>query len=441
MSTEPRGARVDSLTGDDEESTRTSTRPARAVGDADGETIPAAKATVEELREMAPDAFLLHNFRVVLRDMIAAEAGPGPSASVQESLNDASQFRQEADRLFKLGIMGLEGRAEAEELFASVRSLAFDLARRAPRGESPPAQVLSAMKEPAVWYQANMSVFRSLPDSWAIGQLFPIVPLHRFAEAPTVAGSLADLTCDSDGRIDHFIGRGGGPHVLCHSLFWNRTQCFNSGLYVCTRFFLFDHTPRFHNAFRQREQRWNERRLVVPAMETNVFITFELVLIRVRPGGAALSVGPGAARSGGDRGRATSSLPLHPLRAGEPYLMAAFLVGAYQDSMGSRGHNLFGSPSVADVYLEGGPAYPALALSVGTGKQSVATEGTRFELDGVAVTVYGGQTTADVLRDVGADPHELAEWMRGGDHSALAADLFTRCDEALFESYTYLEST
>ena len=56
-----------------------------------------------------------------------------PAVSIQESLNDAAQFRREADRLFKLGIMGLEGRAEAEELFASVRSLAFELARRQSR--------------------------------------------------------------------------------------------------------------------------------------------------------------------------------------------------------------------------------------------------------------------------------------------------------------------
>jgi hypothetical protein len=54
--------------------------------------------------------------------------------------------------------------------------------------------VQSASRQPAAWYHANMSVFRSLPDAWAIGQLFPIVPLHRLAEAPTIAGSLADLT-------------------------------------------------------------------------------------------------------------------------------------------------------------------------------------------------------------------------------------------------------
>ena len=61
-------------------------------------------------------------------------------------------------------------------------------------------EVQSASRQPAAWYHANMSVFRSIPDAWAIGQLFPIVPLHRLSEPPAVSGSLADLTCDSDGR-------------------------------------------------------------------------------------------------------------------------------------------------------------------------------------------------------------------------------------------------
>ena len=187
-----------------------------------------------------------------------------------ESLNDATQFRQEADRLFKLGIMGLEDRAETEALYASVQKTAFSFALRDSEGRSPLVDVQNASMQPAVWYHANMSVFRSLPDSWAIGQLFPVVPLHRLTEYPEVNCSIADLTCDSDGRIDQFVGP------------------------VSTQ--------------------------------------------ADAPGQPAMYI------------------PLHHHQKGENYLVAAFLVGAYQDSMGSRGHNLFGSPSAATVLMNGSEA-------------------------------------------------------------------------------------
>lgn len=103
------------------------------------ENASTAKTTVDQLRVMDPSSFLLHNFRAVLSNMITAS--DAPMGNIQESLNDAAQFRQEADRLFRLGIMGLEGRAEAEELFASVRGLAFELARRIPEGEVPSKEV------------------------------------------------------------------------------------------------------------------------------------------------------------------------------------------------------------------------------------------------------------------------------------------------------------
>ena len=74
-------------------------------------------------------------------------------------------------------------------------------------------EVQSASRQPAAWYHANMSVFRSIPDAWAIGQLFPIVPLHRLSEPPAVSGSLADLTCDSDGRA------GRHPIIFVHFSF------------------------------------------------------------------------------------------------------------------------------------------------------------------------------------------------------------------------------
>jgi arginine decarboxylase len=63
-------------------------------------------------------------------------------------------------------------------------------------------------------YFCNFSVFQSAPDSWAIDQLFPVLPLHRHHEEPTRRAVLADITCDSDGKIDHFIDRRDVKHVL-----------------------------------------------------------------------------------------------------------------------------------------------------------------------------------------------------------------------------------
>ena len=61
----------------------------------------------------------------------------------------------------------------------------------------------------ATMYYGNFSVFQSLPDSWAIDQIFPVMPIHRLDEQPTVSATLVDLTCDSDGNLDRFVGAGG----------------------------------------------------------------------------------------------------------------------------------------------------------------------------------------------------------------------------------------
>ena len=110
-------------------------------------------------------------------------------------------------------------------------------------------------------YFCNFSLFQSLPDSWAIDQLFPILPIHRLGERPGRKGVLADITCDSDGKIDHFI------------------------------------SPR----------------------------------------------------------EVKKTLELHDLRAGEEYFLGAFLVGAYQETLGDL-HNLFGDTHVVHIKLheEGG---------------------------------------------------------------------------------------
>jgi arginine decarboxylase len=119
-----------------------------------------------------------------------------------ESYHDAAKAREEALNLFNLGYMTLELRGLAERLYwatcAKVQDQARDLDEM-PEELEPLEEILSET------YFCNMSVFQSLPDSWAIDQIFPVVPIHRLDERPTHRAVLADVTCDSDGRIDRFV--------------------------------------------------------------------------------------------------------------------------------------------------------------------------------------------------------------------------------------------
>jgi hypothetical protein len=114
------------------------------------------------------------------------------------------------------------------------------------------------------------------------------------------------------------------------------------------------------------------------------------------------------------------------------------VISRVQNSL-SNASNLYRYTLVANVSVAGGPADAAVRAGVSDGT------GTRFELDDdITVTVDEGQTMADVLRDAGADPGVLSGWMRDGDScdhgGGHTEELFTRFEEVLFESYTYLES-
>lgn len=122
--------------------------------------------------------------------------------NLQESYHDAIQFKQEALSLFNFGYLSLVERSQTEELYwACCRQIAQMLQDQ----ENLPDELASLPQVMASTYYINLSIFRSAPDSWAIEQLFPIMPLHRLKEKPTVKGVLADITCDSDGKIDKFI--------------------------------------------------------------------------------------------------------------------------------------------------------------------------------------------------------------------------------------------
>ncbi|MFD1217049.1 biosynthetic arginine decarboxylase [Microbulbifer celer] len=174
--------------------------------------------------------------------------------NLQESYNDGLYYRDEIRSLYLHGQVNLRDRALAENLFLQcaqkIRKL-LDEVDQVPVDLQALPEVLSDI------YYANVSVFQSLPDIWAIDQLFPLLPVHRLDEAPTRSAIIADITCDCDGKIDRFI----------------------------------------------------------------------------------------------DRQDVRKTLPLHPLKEGEDYILGTFLVGAYQETLGDL-HNLFGDTNVVSVRIE-----------------------------------------------------------------------------------------
>jgi len=124
------------------------------------------------------------------------------SSNIQESYNDITDYKEEATNRFNLGILNLRERARAEELYWACCHKILELSRKL---EDMPEDLEDLEKIMASIYYANLSVFQSAPDAWAIDQLFPIMPIHRLDKEPTQRATLADLTCDSDGKIDKFI--------------------------------------------------------------------------------------------------------------------------------------------------------------------------------------------------------------------------------------------
>jgi arginine decarboxylase len=175
-----------------------------------------------------------------------------------ECYHDALTAREQVLQMFNLGLMSLEFRGLAERLYWATCAKIRDYCRKLERLPEELEDLESILSDT---YFCNFSVFQSLPDSWAIDQLFPILPIHRLDERPTRTAVLADITCDSDGKIDHFVS--------------------------------------------MRDVK--------------------------------------------------RTLELHELRGEEKYYLAAFLVGAYQETLGDL-HNLFGDTHVVHVRLhdEGG---------------------------------------------------------------------------------------
>ena len=119
-----------------------------------------------------------------------------------ESYHDAVQSMEETLNLFNLGYLSIELRALGERLFWA---FSRKLARLVRDLDYVPEELNGLENMLSDTYFCNFSVFQSMPDSWAIDQLFPIMPIHRLTEPPTRRGVLGDITCDSDGKVDQFI--------------------------------------------------------------------------------------------------------------------------------------------------------------------------------------------------------------------------------------------
>ena len=120
----------------------------------------------------------------------------------REYYHDALEHREELFTLFSLGLISLEDRAKGEVLFWDVCELAD---RFAQQSKYVPEEFGDLRKLMCVKYLANFSVFRSVPDHWALDQLFPIVPIQSLNKPPTEFATLCDITCDSDGVVDKFV--------------------------------------------------------------------------------------------------------------------------------------------------------------------------------------------------------------------------------------------
>ncbi len=130
--------------------------------------------------------------------------------------HDASFAKDRSRQLFNSGVLDLRGLALAEQIyFATINRIAAIVNADRDEYEEIRKELDATLVDR---YFCNFSLFQSLPDNWAIDQLFPIMPVHRLDERPTRLGTLQDVTCDSDGKIDRFVGdRTGRPSLELHA--------------------------------------------------------------------------------------------------------------------------------------------------------------------------------------------------------------------------------
>lgn len=145
-----------------------------------------------EIPEEAPEA--VANLAEILKNLSVK--------NFQESYHDALQIRDETLTLFNVGMMSLNHRALVERLFWAT---CYKIAKIIHTLDYVPDELEHLDRFISDTYYGNLSVFQSLPDHWAVKQLFPICPIHRLKERPVRKATIADITCDSDGKVDQFV--------------------------------------------------------------------------------------------------------------------------------------------------------------------------------------------------------------------------------------------
>ncbi|MFZ4402743.1 MAG: biosynthetic arginine decarboxylase [Pseudobdellovibrionaceae bacterium] len=156
---------------------------------------------VNDLHRFEPPRPAVKTDHSVMRDMQYIYEKINPE-NINECFNDLTQSKQEVLQLFTYGVLSLEQRAWCESMYFST---ATKMIRMAQQMTDTDDIVAALSQELCDTYFCNFSVFQSVPDSWAVGQLFPVMPIHRLQEKPYREATLADLTCDSDGKIEKFI--------------------------------------------------------------------------------------------------------------------------------------------------------------------------------------------------------------------------------------------
>jgi arginine decarboxylase len=169
-----------------------------------------AEHTVPELDENTPPLLL-----EMAEDYKSLGKKRLPKRKVIEIFHDASFDKDRAQQLFTAGVITLRDRAIAETIYFATVNRVAQMVDESPNGYD---DIMSDLRSTQVdRYFCNFSLFQSLPDSWAIDQLFPIMPIHRHTEKPARRGTLQDITCDSDGKIEKFIGgKTGQPSLPLH---------------------------------------------------------------------------------------------------------------------------------------------------------------------------------------------------------------------------------
>jgi arginine decarboxylase len=126
----------------------------------------------------------------------------------REALHDTQQIKDESQNAFDLGILDLRTKAKIETFYWAIVEEIVDHYKRLESNpaweEEIPEEIADLTPHLADQYLCNFSVFQSLLDHWALGQIFPIMPIHKLNEAPTFHGTLVDITCDSDGKVSKF---------------------------------------------------------------------------------------------------------------------------------------------------------------------------------------------------------------------------------------------